>query len=150
VLDRKVGQVVQDQHLPLRHRQPEQRDAQRGGGQRITRIVQVMRAALACRQPHGQRRGPVHPPARVDSQPEGDPPDPRLGLVVPGDPRPAGQRAGERLLRDVLGLVPLADDGGHHRDHAAIAGRVELHEVIVFSGHVLNTPEPAAGTKPIR
>ena len=110
----------------------------------------LLTTALTRRQPRGQLKGPAQPPAGIDGQPERDPPDPRLGQVVAGDLRPPGQRPGEGLLGDVLRLLAVADDRGHQRDHPAVAGFVELREVLMLGRHVTNTPEDGSVTSPIR
>src|SRR5580658_1752037 len=137
VIDREIGQVIQHQDLALGERQPHQGNAQRRG---LQRVMQVVPAAGRSALPHGEQRGhdpdPARPPGRVDGEPERDLPHPGLGQLVAGDSVPPGQRPGESLLGDVLGLVAVACYGGYHPDHAAVAGLVELPEVIGLDRHV--------------
>jgi hypothetical protein len=59
---------------------------------------------------------------------------------------PAGRHAPVFQVPDEAGVVPVANDGSYQRDHAPVAGLVELLEVIGLDRHVSNTPEGAAVT----
>ncbi len=59
-------------------------------------------------------------PPDVGGAVQGDPAHPRARLVELGHRRPPALRLGERLLDDVLGARPVAEQGGDHGDEAAV------------------------------
>jgi len=127
LLDGEISDVVQDQHLALPQRDARERLAERGEGQRVPGFGHL-RPAARPQQRHGPQ-GPADPPGGVDGEPHRDLPHPGLGQFVAADPGPARQRPGERLLRDVVGFVPVSGDGGDQGGDLPVVGRVEVLEV---------------------
>jgi hypothetical protein len=111
-----------------------------GGPTRVTKLdggpppqgaVQVQAVGgdgrhLRGRTVAGQRHQPPSGPAdAVAGLVEGDPPHPRLGLVVGGDPLPVEGGLGEGVLGHVLGLGQITQEGVHLADHALVERRVK-------------------------
>jgi hypothetical protein len=114
---RQVGQVAERHHFALAPGERLQHLDQLAPlrDQRARRVVDRRRPDPARRARGAQARGAPPPsfgaaagPDHPEGQIGGHPCHP--GLVVRADPAPPGEGPGQRLLGEVLGLVPIAQD----------------------------------------